>query len=139
MAETFRLEITTPEQMVTREDVEEAQIPARNGYLGVLPGHAPLLAQLKPGQISYRQSGRTQYVAVGRGLVEVLPEHTKVLVDTAERAEAIDTPRAQSARQRAEQRLQHADANTDIGRAMVALGRALVRLQVAGKTGKGSR
>ena len=133
----FRLEITTPERMVAREDVEEAQIPARNGYLGVLPGHAPLLAQLRSGVISYRQGGRTLYVAVGSGLVEVLPEQTKVLVDTAEKSEEIDLSRAQSAQQRAEQRLQHPDPDTDTRRARVALERALVRLQVSGKAAKG--
>ena len=133
----FRLEITTPERMVAREDVEEAQIPARNGYLGVLPGHAPLLAQLRSGVISYRQGGRTQYMAVGNGLVEVLPEQTKVLVDTAEKAEEIDLSRAQSAQQRAEQRLQNPDPDVDTRRARVALERALVRLQVASRAVKG--
>ena len=136
MAETFRLEITTPERMVAREDAEEAQIPARNGYLGVLPGHAPLLAQLKPGAMTYRHGGRTESVAVGHGFVEVLPEHTKVLVDTAEKAEEIDLSRARASQERAEQRLSHPDPETDTKRAMVALQRALVRLQVAGKAAK---
>ncbi len=133
MADTFRLEIATPERMVVREDVEEAQIPAKNGYLGVLPGHAPLLAQLKPGEISYRRAGRTRRLAITAGFVEVLPDQTKVLVESAEKAEEIDVSRAQSARQRAEERLRHAGPDTDIERARVALERALVRLQVAGK------
>ena len=136
MAETFRLEITTPERMVAREDVEEAQIPARNGYLGVLPGHAPLLSQLRPGEISYRQGGRTQHLVIGRGLVEVLPEHTKVLVDTAEKAEEIDVSRARASQERAEQRLSHLGPETDAKRATVALQRALVRLQVASKAAR---
>ncbi len=133
MPDTFRLEITTPERMVVREDVTEAQIPAKNGYLGILPGHAPLLAQLGPGEISYRQAGRTHSLAVSGGFVEVLPEQTRVLVDTAERAEEIDVARAEKSRQRAEERLRSPNPDTDISRAMVALARATVRLQVAGK------
>lgn len=136
MAETFRLEITTPERLVARADVEEAQIPARNGYLGVLPGHAPLLALLRPGEISYRQDGHTEYIAVGPGFVEVLPDRTKVLVETAEKAEEIDLARAQAAQQRAEQRVRQPDPDTDISRAMAALQRALVRMQVASKAAK---
>ena len=136
MPETFRLEVTTPERRVVREDVEEAQIPARNGYLGVLPGHAPLLAQLKPGEISYRQSGRTYHLAVTGGFVEVQSDQTKVLVDTAERAEEIDLVRAQASRQRAEERLRQSTADIDVERARVALERALVRAHVAGKAVK---
>ncbi len=135
MPETFRLEITTPDRMVVRQDVEEAQIPAQGGYLGVLPGHAPLLAQLQAGEISYRQSGRTHYLAASGGFVEVLPDQTKVLVETAERADEIDTGRAERSRKRAEDRLRQPPPDADINRATVALQRAVVRLQVAGKTG----
>ena len=133
MAETFRLEITTPERRVVREDVEEAQIPLRNGYIGVLPGHAPLIGEMKPGEISYRRLGRTEHLAITGGFVEVLPDQTKVLVDAAERVEEIDVPRAEAARRRAEERLQGGHADTDIARATVALERAVVRLQVAGR------
>ena len=69
-------------------------------------------------------------------MVEVLPEHTKVLVDTAEKAEEIDVSRARASQERAEKRLGHPDPETDAKRAMVALQRALVRLQVAGKAAK---
>jgi len=138
MGETFRLEITTPERMVAREEVEEAQIPAANGYLGVLPGHAPLMAMLKAGELSYRQRGRTEYLAVGEGFVEVLLEQTRVMVETAEKAREIDVARAQAAVKRAEERLRHPDPDTDIDRATVALERALVRLQVVEKAGKGN-
>jgi len=136
MAETFRLEVTTPERMVLRADVEEAQVPARNGYLGILPGHAPLLAELKAGDISYRHASRTDHIAVSAGFVEVLPEQTRVLVETAEKAEEIDVSRAQAARQRAEQRLHQPAPDTDLERAMVGLERALARLQVAAKSSK---
>lgn len=133
MEENFRLEVTTPERMVLREQVGEAQIPAANGYLGVLPGHAPLLAILKPGELSYRQGGHTYKLAVGPGFVEVLPNQTKVLVETAEKKEEIDVARAQKALSRAEERLHHPDPDCDIERARASLERAAARINVAGR------
>lgn len=132
MADTFRLEVTTPDRMVVREDVEEAQIPLENGYIGVCAGHAPLLGQLKPGELSYRRAGHTQYLAVGNGYVEVLPEHTKVLVESAETPAEIDVKRAEAARERAETRLRSTDSSIDVERARLAIERALVRVHVAG-------
>ena len=134
MADTFRLEITTPERMVVREDVEEAQVPARNGYLGVMPGHAPLLAQLKPGALTFRNGGQTTTLAISGGFLEVLPDQARALVETAERACEIDVTRAEKARQRAEERLRASKPDVDIDRATVALERAIVRLQVAGRS-----
>lgn len=136
MAETFRLEITTPERRVVHLDVEEAQIPAQNGYIGVLPGHTPLLAELKPGEISYRHAGRTDHLAISCGFVEVLPDHTRVLVETAEKFDEIDVARAEAARQRADERLHQPTPDTDIERARRALDRAIARLLVARKPSK---
>ena len=133
MAETFRLEITTPERLLVRADAAEAQIPGRNGYLGILPEHAPLISELRAGQITYREGSRVERLAVSWGFVEVLSNRVTVLAETAEKAEEIDVPRAEKARQRAEQRLGHPDPETDIKRVIVALERALARLQVAGK------
>jgi len=131
--DTFRLEVTTPEQIVVRENVEEAQIPARNGYLGVLPGHAPLLAELQPGELSYRLSGHTQYLVIASGYVEVLPDQTKVLVEAAEKLADIDLARAEKARGRAEERLRAPDPDLDLERARAALERAMARIQVASR------
>ena len=133
MAETFRLEITTPERLLVRADAAEAQIPGRNGYLGILPEHAPLISELRAGQITYREGSRIERLAVSWGFVEVLSNRVTVLAETAEKAEEIDAPRAEKARQRAEQLLHHPDPDTDIQRAVVALERSLARLQVAGK------
>ena len=54
MAETFLLEVATPEALLVREQVGEAQVPARNGYVGILPGNAALLAELGEGKLSYQ-------------------------------------------------------------------------------------
>lgn len=107
------------------------QLPGRNGYLGILPGHAPLITELGIGEISYRQNGRSCYLAVAWGFAEVLPDRVRVLAETAERAEEIDVRRAEEARKRAEQRLRSDDPKIDCMRALFALTRAATRLEVA--------
>ena len=134
MLHTFELEIVTPERLVVREKVEEMQIPGRNGYLGILPGHAPLITELGIGGISYRENGRLRRLAVAWGFAEVLPDRVSILAETAERAEEIDVGRAEKARQRALQRLISEDPNVDCARAQYALSRAAARLEVAAET-----
>lgn len=133
MDNTFLLRIVTPDREVVRDDAEEAQIPGREGYLGVLPGHAPLISELKIGEITYRKGGKLQRLAVSWGFLEVLPEQVTVLAETAERAEEINVDRARAAKERAEQRLKSPDPECDLKRANVALERALIRLQVASR------
>jgi len=132
MADTFEFEIVTPEKLVVRDVAEEMQIPGKNGYLGILPGHAPLITELAVGEISYRNQGYTHRLAVAWGFAEVLPSKVTVLAETAERADEINVRRAEEAKQRAEERLKSADPNTDFDRAEQALQRADARLQVAG-------
>lgn len=132
MAETFQIEIVTPDKMVVRDVAEEAQIPAKNGYIGVLPGHAPLITELAIGEISYRSSGTTTHISVAWGFAEILPDKVTILAESAERAEDIDFNRAQEAKQRAEERLSGGHADVDFTRALNALKRAESRLQVAG-------
>jgi len=133
MAETFQLEIVTPEKLVVDDRAEEMQIPGKNGYLGVLPGHAPLITELAVGEISYRLGTTTQRLAVAWGFAEVLPEKVTILAQTAERADEIDAPRAERARERAQAHLNSGDPETDFPRAQTALERAQARLDVAGK------
>jgi F-type H+-transporting ATPase subunit epsilon len=136
MADTFQLEIVTPERAVVRDSATEAQIPGKNGYLGILPGHAPLITELAVGEINYRKpSGVVEHLAVAWGFAEVLGDKVTILAETAEKAEEIDVARAQKAEERAEQRLQSHDPETDFERARIALERALTRIQVAGKHG----
>jgi F-type H+-transporting ATPase subunit epsilon len=133
MADTFQLEIVTPEKMVVRDQAEEMQIPGKNGYLGILPGHAPLISELAVGEISYRNGGTTHHLSVAWGFAEVLPDKVTVLAETAERADEIDVKRAQEAKQRAEERLKSGNTEVDYSRAEVALQRAESRLDVAEK------
>jgi F-type H+-transporting ATPase subunit epsilon len=132
MAETIQLEIVTPERLVVNDTAEYIEIPGKTGYLGVLPGHAPLITELAVGQISYNNAGKTKRLAVAWGFAEVLQNKVTILAETAEKAEEIDTARAETAKKKAEAEIQKAGAegNKD---AQAALDRANVRLDVAGK------
>jgi F-type H+-transporting ATPase subunit epsilon len=136
MADSFQLEVVTPEKLVVKDQAEEMQIPGKNGYLGILPGHAPLITELAVGRISYRHGGETHYLCVAWGFAEVLPDKVTILAETAERGEDVDCERAQKAKERAEQRLASNDPQVDVPRAQNALSRANTRLDVAGKEGK---
>jgi F-type H+-transporting ATPase subunit epsilon len=127
------LEIVTPDRPLIRDQVDEVIVPAAEGYLGVLPGHTPLLATLDIGQLSYRKGQETFYLLVAFGFAEVLPDRVTVLAQTAEKAEEIDLKRAETARDRAQERLARPTLEMDFERARVALMKALVRLQVASK------
>jgi F-type H+-transporting ATPase subunit epsilon len=131
MADTFQLEIVTPEKLVVKGAAEEAQIPGLNGYLGILPGHAPLITELSVGVISYRGEGETHSLAVAWGFAEVLQDKVTILAEAAERPQEIDVARAQKSKERAEQRLKSNDPQVDYDRAEDALQRAETRLKVA--------
>jgi F-type H+-transporting ATPase subunit epsilon len=131
MAETLELQIVTPERLVVKDAVEEVQIPGKNGYLGILPGHAPLISELAVGEIIYKSSGRTHHLACAWGFTEVLPEKVTILAETAERADEIDVPRAEESLRKAEKHLKSGDPSTDYQRALSAQRRAEVRIQVA--------
>ncbi|MGH9555987.1 MAG: F0F1 ATP synthase subunit epsilon [Terriglobales bacterium] len=130
---TFHLEIVTPDKLVVADSAEELQLPGKRGYLGILPGHAPLITELDVGELSYRREGRTVHLALAWGFAEILPDKVTILAETAERAEDIDAARAQRAKERAEERLKKLEPGTDFPRASSALQRALTRLQVAGR------
>jgi F-type H+-transporting ATPase subunit epsilon len=132
LPDTFQLEIVTPEKRVVDTAATEAQIPGKNGYLGVLPGHAPLITELAVGEITYRAGvAEEQKLAVAGGFAEVLPDRVTILAETAERPSEIDVERARKAKERAEQRLTSGDTNVDVERSLDALHKAETRLEVA--------
>jgi F-type H+-transporting ATPase subunit epsilon len=135
LPEALTLEVVTPERQVIQETVSEVQLPGLQGYLGILPGHAPLITELGVGELSYRKGGDTFYATAIRGFAEVLPDRVIVLAEIAERAEEIDVDRARAALERAERRLAKPEADINWDRATLGLQRALIRLQVAGKGG----
>jgi F-type H+-transporting ATPase subunit epsilon len=128
----LRLEFVTPERAIVHDDVDEVEVPGEAGYFGVLPGHAPTLAALQPGELWYRRGNEKYYAYVVRGFAEVLPDRVAILAQVAERAEDIDIQRAEAAKRRAEDRLARAQAaDLDAERARIALIRSLGRLNVA--------
>jgi F-type H+-transporting ATPase subunit epsilon len=86
MADTFLLEVATPERLLVNERVSEAQVPAANGYLGILPGHAALLAELGAGELSYAVEGRRRALKIDGGWVEVANDHVRGLANVAEKS-----------------------------------------------------
>ena len=95
LPEKFTLEVVTPARLVVRETVSEAQVPVLGGYIGVLPGHTPLLAEMGIGELSYHAGSQTCSCTAMGGFAEVLADRVIVLADSAERVEEIDVPRAQ--------------------------------------------
>jgi F-type H+-transporting ATPase subunit epsilon len=84
MADTFQIEIATAEKLVAREDAETAQIPGKDGYMGILPDHAPLLSELGEGDLSFVAGGQTKTYKISGGYVEVRDNHVRVLADRAD-------------------------------------------------------
>jgi F-type H+-transporting ATPase subunit epsilon len=131
LPEHLHLEIVTPERQLFSGLVDQVTLPSSRGYLGILPGHAPLLAELGIGEISYTASGKSDFFFCSWGFAEVLPERVIVLAQTAEPASDIDINRAEQAKTRAEKRLASKDPNLDFARAQIALLRAISRLNAA--------
>jgi F-type H+-transporting ATPase subunit epsilon len=132
----LQLEIVTPDRQVVHDSVDSVSIPGKSGYLGILPGHAPLLSELRTGELVYTRGETKHYLAVSWGFAEVLPDRVIILVQTAERAEEIDRARAERALERAEERLKKfSDPTIDAVRAREAYERARARLQAAHRTG----
>jgi F-type H+-transporting ATPase subunit epsilon len=133
MPDKFQLEIVTPEKMVVRDKAAEAQIPGRDGYLGILPGHAPLITELGAGEITYRSDRQQHRFSVAWGFAEILPDRVTVLAETVERAEEIDVSRAQKSLEIAEESLKSAQSEEEFANAAGKIRRAQARIEVAQK------
>ena len=131
MADGLELEVATPERELVRVRVSEVELPGKNGYMGILPGHAPLLSELGIGHLSYLAGPKRRYISVHRGFLEVLDNHVRVLADAAERAEEIDVERARTALRRAREQVLNPVAGADFAVAQSALERAQTRLEVS--------
>ncbi len=137
LPDTIHLEIVTPEKRLIGLDVDEVILPGKEGYLGVLPGHAPLLSELDIGQLMYRRGNMRHYMSMAWGFAEVLSDRVSILAEIAERAEDIDRDRADRARDRAKDRLRDQPGDIDLRRAQIALQKALIRIHVASHAGSG--
>ena len=131
MPDTLALEVVTPERLLVREDVSAVQAPAANGYLGILPGHAPLVAELGTGFLNFEAGGKRWYLAVHGGYLEILADRLRVLANAAERAEEIDVERAKAALKRAQEEILNSSLGVDPAFALHAIERAQARLDAA--------
>lgn len=133
MANSLKLDVVTPDRTLLSSEIQSLIVPAVEGYLGVLPNHAPMIVGLVPGMVKYRSDGKLQYLAISGGFMEIAANKITLLADAAERPSEIDKERAQAARERAQQRLKERPAGLDVQRAELALKRALTRLSVSEK------
>ena len=139
LPEKIELQVVTPERHILSEEVESLEMPGRDGYLGILPGHAPLISELGVGILTYHKGGQTRYLTVMYGFAEVLPDRVIVLAEISERAEEIDVARATAALERAKSDTPKAGSTeADWDRVNAAIERATARLQAATKAGAGS-
>jgi F-type H+-transporting ATPase subunit epsilon len=131
MPELLELEVATPERQLVREPVAEVQIPAKSGYIGVLPGHASLLSELGTGFLSYSAGGKKRYLSIQGGFVEVRPDHVRILANSAERAEEIDVERARADLKRAQDQVGNPAVGVDPAVSLDELAWAQARVDAA--------
>ena len=135
-SENIELQIVTPSRHVLSEEVQWIEMPGKEGYLGILPGHAPLITELGIGVLTYRKGSETKYVTVMQGFAEVLPHRVIVLAEISERAEEIDVERTRKAADRAKSEMTQTGVHTEEWKRVEdAMERASARLQAAAKHG----
>lgn len=129
----FSLEIITPKGIYFNETVDSLTIKLGSGYRTFLTGHTPLIGSLDYAPMHLIKNGKMEEYALHGGAINVTKEKISVVCNAIEHKSEIDKNRAMAAKERAEKRLQEKDDNTDIKRAQLALQRALIRLEIAGK------
>lgn len=130
---SFILNITASSGEFYQGSCESMVLPVKDGVYGVQAGHSPVLVAIHMGMLKFTVDGETREILVGDGIAEVTPTFVLLLVDSAERPEDIDKNRAEAARNRAEERLQHKQSMHEYYQTKIALDRAMQRLQTAAK------
>jgi len=134
VADTFDIEIATPERLLAREKAIRAQIPAKDGYIGVLPDHASLLSELGIGAMTYTTPGDHRYsLAIRGGFLEINDNVVRVLSDIAEKGQEIDISQAEKDLKRAQDEMINPALGVDIGAALIAVRHAQARIDAARK------
>ena len=130
---SFILNITASSGEFYQGSCESMVLPVKDGVYGVQAGHSPVLVAIHMGMLKFTVDGETREILVGDGIAEVTPTFVLLLVDSAERPEDIDKNRAEAARIRAEERLQHKQSMHEYYQTKIAMDRAMQRLQTAAK------
>jgi len=130
MAMTVHCDIVSAEEKIYSGRVEMVIASGRMGDLGIAPGHAPLLTELKPGPVRLvHDGGEEEVFYASGGFLEVQPHVVTILADTALRADDMDEAAAQEAKKLAEQALNDKSADIDQARAAAELAEALAQLR----------
>lgn len=126
----YRLRIVTPERVFYEGEVEMVEFNTTEGQIGVLPGHIPMTVIVAPGILTITELEGTKEAALHAGFAEILPDQITILAEIIEWPDEIDAERAETALQRARERLENRDSQTDLARAETALQRAIARIEV---------
>ncbi|MEY3989575.1 MAG: hypothetical protein RI985_656 [Chloroflexota bacterium] len=127
----LHLEIVTAERLVLSDDVDQVNAPTKDGRVGILPRHMPLLTVLTEGELSIIKGGQRSEFAVYGGFMEVLPDRVTILADACDRSDEIDLERAEEARKRAEERIAQRKTDQEMALAEADLRRALLQIKMA--------
>jgi F-type H+-transporting ATPase subunit epsilon len=134
VADSFDLEIATPQRLLAREKVIRAQIPASEGYIGVLPDHAPLLSELGTGAMTYTTPDDQRFsLAISGGFLEIYNNIVRILTDYAEKAQEIDVSAAERDLKQAQESMVNPAQGIDIASALIAVRHAQARIDAARK------
>lgn len=130
----LQLTVVTRERRVLVEEVDEVVVPATDGYIGILPGHTPLLAMLKIGVMMYRAGGKERHLAISWGFAEVLPDRVILLAEGAYFPDEVDVPAAERERLEAEKELARLASNDpEFAATEAKLEESIAKIQVAGR------
>lgn len=132
-AKTIRIDIVSAEKEIYSGEVESVTAMGEAGEVGIAPGHTPLLAKLKPGEIKLSKNGKHDSFYVSSGMLEVQPALVTVLADTVARAADLDELAAIQAKERAEKALADNKSDIDFSRANAELAEAVAQLRLISK------
>jgi F-type H+-transporting ATPase subunit epsilon len=136
-AMTVNLNVVSAEESLFVGRIESLQITGSEGELGIMPGHAPLLASLKPGMARIvKHGGEEEVIYLSGGMLEVQPNNVTVLADVATRADDLDEQAALDAKQRAEDHINAQSGDVDYAEVAKELARAVAQLRVIQATKK---
>jgi F-type H+-transporting ATPase subunit epsilon len=134
MSRALRVKLVTPERLVLEKEADQVTLMTSEGEITVLPGHIPLVVNLRAGEVRVVSHGETEYLVTSTGFAEVRDDGTlTLLADTAERAEELDFAKIEEARKRAQDMLSGARKAEDVdyAHAVAALERELARERLA--------
>ena len=135
-ATTVQLDVVSAEQEIFSGAVEAIQVTGSEGELGIHPGHAPLITQLKPGMVRLVNQGEEELIYINGGVLEIQPGSVTVLADTALRAADLDEQAAQAAKEKAEAQISDGAAELDYAKAAIELAEAIAQLKLIQKLRK---